>query len=151
MSNDEVAKTFCKWPLHFMFLRWTITATQIAKKPVQLLLIMVTLSTTPMLLLVVIIQATLLTVIVAMDMELAYFPIVIGCFWFKEFCFTVGRYSITSDGELHIREVRDTDGQTDFWCTGSSEVAGVHKLSPPAKLFIHGNVQHHFSADRYLV
>lgn len=48
-----------------------------------------------------------------------------------------GRISITSDGELHVRDVRDTDGYTDFRCMGLSYVTGVEKSSPPAKLVIH--------------
>ncbi|XP_053408969.1 cell adhesion molecule DSCAM-like isoform X3 [Mercenaria mercenaria] len=47
------------------------------------------------------------------------------------------RISITSEGELHVRDVRDTDGYTDFRCMGFSYVTDDEKPSPPAKLVIH--------------
>lgn len=49
-----------------------------------------------------------------------------------------GRISITAEGELHVRDVRDTDGYTDFRCMGLTYVTGIEKSSPPAKLNIHG-------------
>lgn len=47
------------------------------------------------------------------------------------------RISITPEGELHLRDVRDTDGYTNFRCTGHTYVTGLEKSSPPAKLYIH--------------
>lgn len=51
---------------------------------------------------------------------------------------TGGRFSITSEGELHVREVRDTDGLSYFRCTGRSDIADMEKHSQPANLSIHG-------------
>ncbi|WAR05588.1 DSCAM-like protein [Mya arenaria] len=48
-----------------------------------------------------------------------------------------GRFSMTPEGELHVRDVRDTDGYTDFRCTATSSVADIERSSPPAKLVIH--------------
>ena len=51
-----------------------------------------------------------------------------------------GRISITEDGKLHLRDVRDDDKRFAFQCKARSEVTGEVKSSPPAYLRVHGKL-----------
>lgn len=70
-----------------------------------------------------------------------HYALFVKCSMFL-FSFLGDRISITPEGELHVRDIRDTDGYTDFRCKGMTYVTGIEKSSPPAKLFIHGMVVH---------
>ena len=48
------------------------------------------------------------------------------------------RYSITPQGELHVRDVRDSDKMITFRCKAGSDVTGEVKSSTPAYLQVHG-------------
>ncbi|KAH3692728.1 hypothetical protein DPMN_193882 [Dreissena polymorpha] len=52
-----------------------------------------------------------------------------------------GRFSMTSSGELHVRDVRDSDAYIEFRCTGTSDVTAKQKISEAAKLEIHGKIK----------